>query len=229
MSLYNVKPSGFNQTALFAFENDFDEIAGFEWINQYWTLSLWVSAVYVILVFAGSRFMNSRPPYGLRSVMTVWSAVNAVFSTMGTIRMTPELIFVIQHYGWEYSICNPSYFLGPTKAWGYLYTISKLFELGDTAFIILRKQKLIFLHWYHHFTVMIYTWYSFTEWQALGRWFMVMNFAVHSVMYSYYAFKAMRFRVPKLVAITITVLQLLQVRNYLRLCFKHADYVAKFH
>merc|ERR1712076_130892 len=38
-----------------------------------------------------------------------------------------------------------------------------------------------------------------------------MNYIVHSLMYTYYAFKAMRFCVPKFIAMTITALQLLQM------------------
>lgn len=57
---------------------------------------------------------------------------------------------------------------------------------------MLRKQKLIFLHWYHHITVLIYCWYSFSQYTAPARWFVVMNFVVHSIMYTYYAFRALR-------------------------------------
>jgi hypothetical protein len=45
---------------------------------------------------------------------------------------------------------------------------------------------------YHHVTVLIYCWYSFTEYTAPARWFVVMNFVVHSIMYSYYALRAIR-------------------------------------
>jgi len=84
-------------------------------------------------------------------------------------------------------------------------------ELLDTLFIILRKQKLIFLHWYHHATVMAYVFYSYTEKTSHARWFMVMNFSVHSVMYSYYALKSLRFQIPKTASMLITSLQLLQM------------------
>merc|ERR1712029_110216 len=82
-----------------------------------------------------------------------------------------------------------------------------------------------FLHWYHHITVLIYCWYSFSQYTAPARWFVVMNFVVHSIMYTYYAFKALRYRVPRYVAMIITSLQLLQmvigcIVNYMAFTYK---------
>lgn len=91
---------------------------------------------------------------------------------------------------------------------------------GDTIFIILRKQKLIFLHWYHHITVLLYSWYSYKDMVAGGGWFMTMNYSVHAVMYSYYALRAAGFRVSRKFAMFITLSQITQmlmgcVVNYL--------------
>jgi len=106
---------------------------------------------------------------------------------------------------------SSSYFYGPTKFWAYTFVISKAYELGDTVFIVLRKQPLIFLHWYHHITVMIYVWYSYTDHTGPGRWFCMMNYTVHSFMYSYYTVRAMRFRTPRWVSIFITSIQIAQM------------------
>lgn len=92
-----------------------------------------------------------------------------------------------------------------------MFVLSKLPELGDTLFIVLRKQPLIFLHWYHHITVLLYSWFSYTEYTASARWFVVMNYCVHSIMYSYYALKAMRYSPPKAISMVITALQLTQM------------------
>ena len=46
---------------------------------------------------------------------------------------------------------------------------------------------------YHHLTVMCYGFYTFSVFPSTGRWFMVMNYCVHSIMYSYYALRAMRY------------------------------------
>lgn len=78
-------------------------------------------------------------------------------------------------------------------------------------FIILRKQRLIFLHWYHHITVLLYSWYTYKNQVAGGSWFMSMNFMVHSLMYSYYAARAAGLRVPRPCAMIITVTQILQM------------------
>lgn len=53
--------------------------------------------------------------------------------------------------------------------------------------------------------------YAFTEYTAPARWFIAMNFTVHSLMYSYYALRAMNYKVPRYVAMLITTLQLSQM------------------
>ena len=84
-------------------------------------------------------------------------------------------------------------------------------ELFDTAFIVLRKQKLIFLHWYHHITVMWMSFFSYIDVSSSCRLFMVMNFSVHSMMYTYYTLRAMRIQVPKMFAMMTTSLQIIQM------------------
>ena len=96
---------------------------------------------------------------------------------------------------------------------------SKLPELLDTLFIVLRKQKLIFLHWYHHVTVYCFAWYSYGTANGHTRLFMIMNYFVHMIMYSYYAIRAQGFvRIPRAVSIGITSLQLLQMLGGMGAC-----------
>ena len=88
--------------------------------------------------------------------------------------------------------------------------MSKLPELVDTLFIVLRKQELIFLHWYTTRPCSSTAGTRAADFTTSGRWFVLMNYTVHSVMYGYYAFRAMRFRIPRWVNVAITSGQLLR-------------------
>jgi elongation of very long chain fatty acids protein 6 len=170
-------------------------------------------SIYVVMVFSGQAWMASRPAFQLRGLLTCWSTFLAIFSMIGFARTLPEFIGSLTTGGLYKSICDPS-FVDTNKVsgfWTWLFTLSKMPELGDTVFIVLRKQQLIFLHWYHHLTVLIYVFFCFSQFTSCARWFMVMNYFVHSLMYTYFALRAMRVRVPKFLAMMITSLQLIQM------------------
>ena len=202
----------FTPSYTFHFERTFDADAAHVWMQQNWTLSFWYAALYVVLVFGGRYYMSNRAKFDLRVPLVIWSSVLAVFSICGAIRTIPEMIFMLRVNGLEGSVCDPTSLTVPGSSfWAFLFAVSKVYELGDTAFIVLRKQPLIFLHWYHHITVLVYSWYGYSDHTAVGRWFLVMNYIIHSFMYSYYALRAMRFRVPKTFSILITCLQISQM------------------
>ena len=69
-------------------------------------------------------------------------------------------------------------------------------ELIDTFFIVIHKKPLIFLHWYHHITVLLYCWHSYATKSPPGIFFVTMNYSVHASMYGYYFLTAMRLK-PK--------------------------------
>ncbi|BFZ17931.1 hypothetical protein BsWGS_20970 [Bradybaena similaris] len=200
-----------NYTIVFQFEKEWREQKFLKYMLERWTDCFLYSALYVIVVFGGQLLMRHRQRYELRSFLALWSGVLGLFSIAGAIRTWPEMISAITNHSLQYSVCVPTYFKGVTSFWAFMFTVSKVYELGDTVFIVLRKQPLIFLHWYHHVTVLIYVWYSYTDHTAPGRWFMVMNYTVHAFMYTYYALRALQFHMPKYVNMIITTLQLTQM------------------
>merc|ERR1712139_66501 len=64
--------------------------------------------------------------------------------------------------------------------------------MGDTFFIVVRKKPLVFLHWYHHITVLLFCWHSYVTESPSGIYFTAMNYAVHFIMYGYYFLMAAR-------------------------------------
>ncbi|KAG7224862.1 hypothetical protein INR49_028229 [Caranx melampygus] len=169
----------------------------------------------------GRHVMKQREKFELRKPLVLWSLTLAVFSIFGAIRTGSYMMYILMTKGLKQSVCDQSFYNGPvSKFWAYAFVLSKAPELGDTLFIVLRKQKLIFLHWYHHITVLLYSWYSYKDMVAGGGWFMTMNYLVHAVMYSYYALRAAGFKLSRKFAMFITLTQITQmlmgcVVNYL--------------
>merc|ERR1712115_131926 len=206
--------SHYQYAHVFPFEDRFDQRVAQGWVQEHWvSVCTWTGFIYVLLVFSGQAWMSSRPAYQLRNLLAAWSAFLAIFSIIGFLRVLPEFLHTLTYGGLYKSICDPS-FIHSNKVsgyWTWLFTLSKMPELGDTVFIVLRKQQLIFLHWYHHLTVLVYVFYCFSQFTSCARLFMTMNYFVHSLMYTYFALRAMRVRVPKVVAMIITSLQLVQM------------------
>lgn len=202
-----------NYSYVFNFESDFIHQETRTWMAENWTIAFYYVGIYMVLVFGGQYLMQSRPRFELRGVLSAWNTILAAFSIMGACRTVPEFLHTLTHYGLFHSVCVPS-FIEQDKVsgfWTWMFVLSKLPELGDTLFIVLRKQPLIFLHWYHHITVLLYSWFSYTEYTSSARWFIVMNYCVHAVMYSYYALRSMGYSPPKAFAMVITALQLTQM------------------
>ncbi|KAI5103617.1 hypothetical protein C0J45_7198, partial [Silurus meridionalis] len=171
-----------------------------------------LSALYAVVIFLGQYLMRDRQKLDLRVALVLWSSSLAVFSIIGSVRSGSYMLHLLNTGGLRQSVCDTSFYSAPiSKFWAYAFTLSKVPEFGDTVFIVLRKQRLIFLHWYHHITVLLYTWYTYSERTAGGCWFITMNFTVHSLMYSYYAVKAAGLRLPRPCAMIITILQILQM------------------
>ncbi|GET87098.1 fatty acid elongase, putative [Leishmania tarentolae] len=82
----------------------------------------------------------------------------------------------------------------------------------DTAFLVFQKKPVIFLHWYHHVTVMLYCWHAWMASTSNGLWFVCMNYSVHSIMYFYYFVAACGYgKLLRPVAPLITFLQIAQM------------------
>lgn len=93
-----------------------------------------------------------------------------------------------------------------------LFIYSKLPELLDTVFLVVQKKPVIFLHWFHHCTVLLYCWHAFHHSIGPGIWFAAMNYSVHSVMYLYYFVSIIGYGAfAKRLAPIITSMQLLQM------------------
>jgi len=189
-----------------------DDPVGMTMIFQrYWQHSITVSIIYYLLIRAIQWAMTDRKPFELKKTLFWWNAALAVFSIVGLMRFSEDLLHSLFSHGLSYAVCYSCHPNGVAAFWSLLFAISKFIELGDTLFIVLRKRPLIFLHYYHHAAVLVYTLHSGAEHTAAGRAFISMNFLAHSCMYSYYTAKAASIRVPTWIQMTVTVIQTTQM------------------
>ncbi|XP_027555795.1 elongation of very long chain fatty acids protein 3 [Neopelma chrysocephalum] len=177
--------------------------------------SLVFGAIYLILVFGIQHFMKERRAFHLRTPLMLWSFSLTLFSVFAASRVWKQMAFLLLNKGFKQSVCSRSVYVHPaTKLWLHLFAVSKYVELGDTVFIVLRKKKLIFLHWYHHLIAAVVAWYSYKDMVAGVGWVAALNLSVHGLTYSYYTVTATGIRVPKSIALIITTSQMVQMTGF---------------
>ena len=187
--------------------------------HDYFSVAWIAVCLYLAFCYFGPKWMASREAFEVKSSWRAWNLALSIFSICGSLRTMPHLIGIVHNEGLYTSVCSfaaESYGAGGASAlWTMLFIFSKLPELIDTVFIVLGKRKLIFLHWYHHATVLLFCWHSYATRSSAGLWFVAMNYTVHAVMYMYFflvADRSLRKRCKlSLVALFVTTMQISQM------------------
>mmetsp|Transcript_20092 Transcript_20092/g.64326 ORF Transcript_20092/g.64326 Transcript_20092/m.64326 type:complete len:408 (-) Transcript_20092:112-1335(-) len=184
------------------------------WLGQNMHLPFLFSLAYVLVVFGIQWAMKGRKEFDLRNPLALWSLILAVFSLAGSVRTVPVLFKLIYTKGWMHVVCGDTradwVIDNPAGVWTMFFIFSKVPELIDTLFIVLRKRKLITLHWYHHITVMTFCWHSWATFCLNGLVYSSMNLTVHAFMYFFYTLTALGYR-PTVFAMYITLIQIMQM------------------
>ncbi|KAL1461877.1 hypothetical protein WDU94_013744 [Cyamophila willieti] len=173
-----------------------------------WFLMQYQWPVVTILVFylafvlkIGPNLMRDRKPMGLKYVMLAYNLFQTLFNAY-----IVSFIFIPGSFSYLYNhSCvplprqhNPLWMRLNEAAW--YYYISKIVDLLDTIFFVLRKKHshVSFLHLYHH-TAMVYMCWGYLRYfkGEQGVFQGVLNAVVHVVMYSYYFLAALGPEVQK--------------------------------
>lgn len=198
------------------YERNFKGQVWIDYTLEHAEIPIFVVSIYLVIVFRVPEFMETHNiKLDLRRFTVVWNILLAVFSIVGMMRTVPHLYWYLREKGFESTVCidpNLWYLDGASGMWVGLFIYSKIPELIDTVFLVLRRRPVIFLHWFHHLTVLLYCWHAYQLRIAPGLWFAAMNYSVHSVMYTYYACMAARLHhIVAPFAIFITTAQILQM------------------
>lgn len=216
----------------FPFEKRFEPFGTLRASKHHAWLGPVFCALYLLFVYLGPKFMQNRKPYDLRRPLQIWNFFIGFISAWGMVRVVPHLILYVARVGFRATLCIPpavGYGFGAPGLWSAIFIYSKFVELIDTAFIILRKRQLTFLHWYHHATVLAFSWHAFIVEQPAGIYFCAMNYTVHAVMYFYYYLTSLGSKPPQwgvyvtatqiaqmLIGTSITILSLINISQISR-------------
>lgn len=170
----------------------FDGFYWTRWTAQHWEIPTCAAVAYIIMIVVLKRVMASREKMKLQPVVVVWNFSLSLFSFAGLVYCVPHLLTNpdsgLLTQGFYPSVCShaSAYGFNETGFFVCLFIYSKLAELLDTTWLLLRKSPVILLHWYHHVTVLLYCWHSYSVRIGTGLWFASMNYSVHAIMYFYF-------------------------------------------
>lgn len=181
---------------------------------RHWEVPLVSVVLYFFAIFGLKWAVRKYGKWEVRNIAFYWNSFLSIFSWCGFFACVPVLVSTVFEHGLYFSTCANArwYGEGICGLFVMLFIYSKVAELFDTVLLLLADKPVIALQWWHHFTVLLYCWHSFATRIATGIWFAAMNYAVHSVMYAYFALTATKYRkAVQPYAIFITLGQLLQM------------------
>ncbi|PWU90255.1 putative fatty acid elongase [Trypanosoma cruzi] len=208
------------------------------WMRDHTEVPAVAVVLYLILVlYVPENVMAHRNPIKLRFLNMLWNLLLTVFSICGAYYCLPRLWEVLtsprisglmadhnlgpnapppklpgSFYSSACAWNDKIFFDGFVGLWVAAFVLSKIPEMIDTVFLVFQKKPVIFLHWYHHATVMLFCWHAYAYTISSGLWFATMNYCVHSIMYFYYFMCACGMRkVIRPIAPFITMMQILQM------------------
>ncbi|XP_047103938.1 elongation of very long chain fatty acids protein 7 [Schistocerca piceifrons] len=148
----------------------------------------------------GPALMAHRKPFELQKVLIFYNAYQVVFSVW--LCLMPVRVgamdYLFKHVCQPMEHRNPFAYQVSSGAWWYFF--SKIIELLDTVFFVLRKKQsqVTFLHVYHHTITALFSWgyLKFLPGEQ-GVVIGVLNSFVHVFMYTYYLLAALGPRYQK--------------------------------
>jgi len=169
-----------------------------------WLLLSILSAYLYFVNSWGPKFMENRKPYVLRGTIFIYNVLMVIANCWIFYQAFNLLNYGLDTWGClpkDPGVGNPNN--TSPKSWrliqlAYYYFLTKIIELMDTVFFVLRKKnnQISRLHVIHHSSVPLVCWIagkvlsnSYASFSV--AFFPLINMFVHIIMYSYYALAAL--------------------------------------
>ncbi|ORX87731.1 GNS1/SUR4 membrane protein [Basidiobolus meristosporus CBS 931.73] len=142
--------------------------------------------LYLAIIFGGQYLLKNRKPFKLDFLFKVHNIFLTLVSLGLLVLILENIIPIYARGGLLYAICDRNAWTQRLELLYYLNYLVKYYELIDTLFLVLKKKKLEFLHYYHHSLTMVLC-YSQLMGNTSVSWVPItLNLIVHVLMYYYY-------------------------------------------
>lgn len=168
--------------------------------NWFMMNSIWPPLITTVLYLyivkkLGPDIMKNYQPFDLKAVMIVFNVFQVLVNGY-IVAQAFRLVWIPTQFK---SFCamvdysdNTAYQINITRT-VWVFHMTKLYDLLDTIFFILRKKnkQASFLHVFHHCLIYLFSWLS-VKYFAGGHvvFFGTINSSIHIVMYTYYLLTA---------------------------------------
>ncbi|KAE8213567.1 hypothetical protein CF327_g2935 [Tilletia walkeri] len=156
----------------------------------------------------------------LRGAIILHNAALTVYSAWTFVNVAPAAITFL-YAGWlgaglegfKLAACSIPTNYPHLARFVYFFYLSKYYEVIDSLILILKGKAIGQLQSYHHAGALICMWIAY-RYQSQNVWvFTAWNSGVHTLMYMYYVFAAMRWPFPRALKRSLTTLQMLQIAS----------------
>lgn len=137
----------------------------------------------------GIKVTNTKSNPLMTGFVFLHNMALCVFSLVTFANMASAFVTNYKNHNFTDAYCDrdSSFWNSALGYWGYLFYLSKFYEIIDTMIILLKGRRSSFLQSYHHAGAIITMWSGMNS-KAPPIWiFVVFNSFVHSIMYAYYA------------------------------------------
>jgi len=180
-----------------------------------WQWPVFTAVTYVIGKFALEKYCRKLNTDGssllFQAFVAIHSLLLCIYSGWTAFYVWSYLINSYKSRGFFAAYCDYGYKdwdAGLGKIYYYFY-LSKVWEFLDTVILIVKRKPVSVLQFYHHCGALIAMWGLLASSSNISWDFVAWNSVVHTIMYAYYVFTALKlpWPFPKML---ITQVQLVQ-------------------
>jgi hypothetical protein len=185
-----------------------------------WEIPVCIVGPYLAMVYLTRNGIPAHPLGGpVDALFCLWNFAISLFSAWGTWNLGSAVFTGLTQKGLHYTICSDTNSIislsegRPAMLALSLFCLSKIPELLDTVFLILKRKQVRFLQWYHHAATLLFCWLALATEYTPGICFAITNYFVHSIMYMYFCLMTFKVMQPmlKVIAPFITIIQIAQM------------------